>query len=108
MCYENLRILFTAYYTGPFIHCAVTYSMAGMFNNISSLAAIAFCLSLNTVCYVSIGGALELLFDFIPLEFCTSTIVSQTSPVTRMFNNVLPLLMCRVKQLTVQLYKPLF
>ena len=59
--------------------------MAGMFNKVSSIIAIGVCLSLNTVCYVSIGGALGLIFDFIPLAFCTSTIVSQTSLVAAGF-----------------------
>lgn len=81
--------IYTAWW--PFIHVFVCYPMAGMFQYVSSIFIMGVFFALNTICYVAIGGALGVLFDFIPLGMCMSTIVSQTSLVAAGFYTHLPL-----------------
>ena len=76
---QQTLFLFEAWWS--FIHCFVTYSLAGMFQHFSSIIVISCFLALSTICYVSIGAAFGVVFDYVPLVMCTSTVVSQTSLV---------------------------
>jgi hypothetical protein len=74
----------------PFVHVIVTYSLAGMFQFTSITLTIAVFLSLNTLCYISIGATLGAAFDFIPLGMSMATIISQSTLVAAGFYTKLP------------------
>lgn len=74
----------------PVVHCFVCYPMAGMFGQVSSILYVSLFLSLNTVCYVTIGAVTGILFEAPPLGMCLSTIISQTSMVAAGFYTELP------------------
>ena len=61
-----------------------------MSQHASAVLIIGIFLGLNTICYVALGGALGVSFDFIPMGMSVSTLISQTSLVAAGFYTHLP------------------
>ena len=68
----------------------VAYPLAGMFGRVDACLGIAFFLSMNNLCYISLGGILGVLSRNVSTGMIVSTVVSQTSLLAAGFYTTLP------------------
>lgn len=73
-----------------FIYCFVCFTMAGIAGDVAVIMQVAVLLSLNTMCYISLGAVIGILSSSVPIGMITSTILSQTSMVAAGFYTTLP------------------
>eukprot|EP00537_Pseudo-nitzschia_pungens_P012277 CAMPEP_0172386058 /NCGR_PEP_ID=MMETSP1061-20121228/3655_1 /TAXON_ID=37318 /ORGANISM="Pseudo-nitzschia pungens, Strain cf. pungens" /LENGTH=1062 /DNA_ID=CAMNT_0013115305 /DNA_START=282 /DNA_END=3470 /DNA_ORIENTATION=- len=100
LCITRCIVVFGNEAWWPMIYCFVCFPLAGMFRHIFSVIIIGIFLALNTLCYVALGGALGVSFDFVPLGMSMSTIISQTTLVAAGFYTQLPLSLSWIRYLS--------
>lgn len=89
-CLARYCVVFLCESGWPFLYVFVSYPLASMAGSWNAMFRISLMLSLNNVCYITIGNVLGVVVDNIPKAMIISTIVVQSSLVAAGFYTEVP------------------
>ena len=89
-CLARCCVVFLCESGWPFIYVFVCFPIASMAGSYHVLFKIGLLLSLNNICYVSIGSVLGTVVGKVPRGMIISTIVAQSSLVAAGFYTEVP------------------
>jgi len=89
-CLARCVVVLAAESGWPFLYVFVCYPLASMAGSWNTLFRIALMLSLNNICYISIGACLGVVVGKVPQGMIVSTIVAQASLVAAGFYTEVP------------------
>lgn len=89
-CYCRAAVVTLAEGLWPFLYVIVCFPMAKIGFSLSGFFTVGGLLSLNALCYISLGAVLGTICPSVPLGMITCTVVSQMSLICAGFYTTLP------------------